>query len=215
MLELVRDVLTRDSLLMNRFRCLAFASLTFAVSVVMACGGGRLPAPTYEGQPTSALIQVPYPPPPARTEMIPKAPDGTSVWLDGEWIWSARRWAWKKGRWVVPPANASFSPWTMTRDRTGVIWAASGVWRDDKGNEVDDSVTAAGKSSVTTVVDPEGDAVPRGPDVPADAGNAKLSAAGRIAAESLDGSDRRLLSDGGWLDTTPSSTPQGAVKDSP
>lgn len=195
---------------MNRPRYLAFASVTLAVSVTMACGSGRLPAPAYERQPTSALIQVPYPPPPARTETIPKAPSEKSVWIDGEWTWQARRWAWKKGRWVVPPSNGKFSPWTVTRDRTGVTWAASGVWRDDQGREIDEKVTATGKSNVTTIVDPEGDAVPRGPDAPSDAGNAKLDDAGRRAAENLDGSDRRLQSDGGWLDTTPRDTPQGA-----
>ena len=192
---------------MNRSRCLAFASITLAVSVVVACGSGRLPAPSYEGQPTSALVQVPYPPPPARAEQVPKAPNGKSVWIDGEWTWQARRWAWKKGRWVVPPPSAKWSPWTVTRDRTGVMWAASGVWRDSKGNEVDENVSATGKSSVTTIVDPEGDAVPRGPDAPGDAGKSKRSDGGRLAAEELDALDRRLQSDGCWLDTTPRATP--------
>jgi hypothetical protein len=190
---------------MNRSRCLAFVSLTAVVSVVMACGSGRLPAPPYVEQPTSALVQVPYPPPPARAEQVPKSPNTQAVWLDGEWTWQARRWAWKKGRWVVPPAGAKFSPWTFTRDRTGVLWAASGVWRDANGNEVDEKPLTPGKSNVTTVVDPEGSAVPHGPDVPLDAGNEKLPDGG--ARPSLLQEDRRLLSDGGWLQTAPTESP--------
>lgn len=192
---------------MKRLRCLAFLSTALSVSALLACGSGRLPAPSYEGQPTSALTQVPYPPPPARAEEIPKPPESSAVWLDGEWTWQARRWAWKKGRWVVPPADAKFSPWTVTRDRNGTLWAASGVWRDGKGAEVEEPPPKPAKSHPTNVVDPEGATVPHGPDVPLDAGNTKLKDGGG-ADEDLDASDRRLLADGGWLDTRPTAESQ-------
>jgi len=143
---------------------LSASAVMFACALFVAaasCRAKNLPAPEYTSHPTSALVEVPFPPPPARVENIPKRPNDDAVWIDGEWQWQARRWAWKPGRWMVPPPNARFAPWTSVRDRIGTLYVAAGVWRDSAGNEVPEpeSVTTA-KPAAAAVVDTEGEPVP-------------------------------------------------------
>lgn len=142
------------------------ASLAIA-AVSFACGAARMPAPRYVQHPTDAMLPVDYPPPPARVELVPETPKASgAVWIDGEWTWQGRRWSWKQGRWVVPPEEASYAPWTMTRDRLGNVYVAEGRWRDPRGNEVaDPKPLAVGRRSAGAIVDPEGDTVPVGPNV--------------------------------------------------
>jgi hypothetical protein len=92
---------------------------------------------TYTPQPTSALVEVIRPPPPARVEMVPTPPNAAAVWVDGEWTWRRQRWAWTPGRWVVQPPHASFSPWVFVRAPDGTFWYAPGVWRGEKGEPLD------------------------------------------------------------------------------
>ena len=110
--------------------------------VTTACGGS-IPHPRYVGQPTSALVEVPYPPPAARPEGIPPRPSESAVWIDGEWRWRRSRWSWKSGRWVAPPPGAAFSPWTSVRRTDGVVFFAPGVWRDARGQALDDPAPLA------------------------------------------------------------------------
>jgi hypothetical protein len=125
--------------------------------IVGACVAS-LPRPTYVQQPTSALLPVGYPPPPARVEFVPKQPASDAVWIDGEWAWQGRRWAWRIGRWLVAPKNARYAPWTMVREADGTIDYAAGAWRDDKSNEVTEPAPlATAKPSLSDVVDTEGD----------------------------------------------------------
>src|SRR5688572_24513088 len=56
----------------SRSRAMRILAVAFTGSLVvastaamLACGSRRLPAPSYVGQPQDALVQVPYPPPPA------------------------------------------------------------------------------------------------------------------------------------------------------
>jgi hypothetical protein len=105
--------------------------------VALACHAPELPSPPLTSQTTGALVEVPFPPPPARVEVIPPRPAQPSVvWIDGEWTWQTRRWVWKQGRWVEPPSNARFAPWITVRDRLGTLYFAEGVWRDRAGAEV-------------------------------------------------------------------------------
>lgn len=134
-------------------------------AAVLACGAARLPAPPYVRQPTEALSQVDYPPPPARVEQVPKAPNDDAVWIDGEWTWQGRRWAWKQGRWLLPPANAQYAPWTSTRDAAGNLYVAEGKWRDKQGKELPDPEPLAGaRTRAGGVVNPEGEEVPPAPN---------------------------------------------------
>lgn len=142
---------------------------SFAIAaLVFACGSARMPAPLYAQHPTGALLPARYPPPPARVEFVPEEPKTSgAVWIDGEWTWQGRRWAWKQGRWVVPPNDAAYAPWTMTRDTQGNVYVAEGRWRDAKGNELDDpKPLVSGRRRANAVVTPDGEEAPVGPDVP-------------------------------------------------
>lgn len=142
------------------------AAIASAVLALGACGSARLSAPSYVQQPTAALQPASYPPPPARVEFIPATPSGSAVWLDGEWTWQGRRWAWKAGRWVEAPPNASYSPWSTVRDKTGTLYFAEGKWRDAKGQELPDpKPLALARVRGGAVVNPEGEQVPQAPDV--------------------------------------------------
>jgi hypothetical protein len=139
-------------------------SLLLAPALVwfIACGES-VPHPAYVRQPTSALMQVGYPPPPARVEFVPKQPSKDAVWIDGEWQWQGRRWAWRIGRWVVPPAGARFAPWMMVRDAAGVVYYAEGTWRNAKEEEVPEPApVATGRPTISDVFDPEGETEPTG-----------------------------------------------------
>ncbi len=82
---------------------------------VLAACSGRVPHPPYTGQPTSALVEVDYPPPPARVEFVTPRPADNAVWVNGEWAWSGRRWAWKPGGWVTVPEGAAYAKLSLVR----------------------------------------------------------------------------------------------------
>jgi len=136
------------------------------------CDNARLPHPAYVGQTTSSLIEVPYPPPPARVEFVPNRPRDQALWVDGEWVWRGQRWAWRRGRWVIPAPGTAFSPRTLVRNQAGTLFVAEGRWREVKsGNEVlAPPALALAKASPGEVIDAEGDNTTTGPDVAPDAG---------------------------------------------
>lgn len=139
---------------------LAFTSCVAAGAAigVFACGRGQLPSPSYVGQPQDALVQVPYPPPPARVEFVPESPDGDAVWVDGEWVWQGRRYAWKPGRWVRPPSGAAFAPWATVRDSMGSLYIAEGTWRTRDGKELPPpEPLRTARPSAGAITDKEGD----------------------------------------------------------
>ncbi len=88
------------------------------------------------------------------------------MWIDGEWTWEGTRYAWKRGRWVAPPEKATFSPWTATRDSTGVYYVAEGAWRDANGKDLPDPPELAHASPRGGApVTPEGETIPPAPVV--------------------------------------------------
>jgi hypothetical protein len=103
--------------------------------LVVACTSS-LPRPAYSPQPTSALVEVARPPPPARVELVPARPSASALWIDGEWTWRRGRWAWLPGRWVDAPPSETFSPWVFVRAPDGTFFYAPGTWRDAKGAPV-------------------------------------------------------------------------------
>jgi hypothetical protein len=151
---------------MNRFSL----PLVVASSVFAACST-RVPHPSYTAQPTSALVEVDYPPPPARVEFVPNRPTDDAAWVNGEWTWTGHKWGWKPGGWVVPPEGAQYAKLTLVRRGDGRLFAAPGTWRDADGGEVnapEPIQTSSGRSS--SVVDPEGDRAPTAGDLQSDAG---------------------------------------------
>jgi hypothetical protein len=103
--------------------------------LLLGCAS-RLRAPAFLPQPESALVLVPYPPPPARVEVVPGVPDSRADWIDGEWSWQGDRWLWIRGRWVHPPQGAKYSPWTTVRGQDGLLYYAAGGWRGVGGAEI-------------------------------------------------------------------------------
>ncbi|MBX3207001.1 MAG: YXWGXW repeat-containing protein [Labilithrix sp.] len=148
----------------------AVRAAVLVATATLACGAPKLPAPPFTSQPTHALVEIPFPPPPARVEAVPPRPaKAGAVWIDGEWTWQTRRWAWKPGRWVEPPANARFAPWTTVRDRVGTLYVAAGAWRDAAGASVaEPAPLAIAGPAPAAVVTPEGDVIRQGPLAPLD-----------------------------------------------
>ncbi len=149
----------------SAFARYAFLALGLTVMVAFAWGCVRsVPRPSYVPQPQGALVEVPYPPPPGRVELIAAARPSGAVYIDGEWTWTGRRWSWRKGRWVVPPQDAKFSPWAAVRGEDGVMYVASGVWRNAKGDEVPEPPPVRESQLARgTVIDTEGEPEPVGP----------------------------------------------------
>jgi hypothetical protein len=153
--------------------------LAIAGSLLAGCGGG-FPRPPYSAQPTSALVEIRQPVPPARVEEVPPRPAGT-VWIDGEWTLRRARWAWTPGRWVVAPPAATFSPWVVVRGQDGLLWMAPGAWRDAAGKVVDPpAVVAAATVESGQVVNASGATEPTGRTLKAT--NAKAATASATAA---------------------------------
>jgi hypothetical protein len=104
------------------------------VATAMACSA-RIPEPPRAGQPTSALVEVDYPPPPARVEFVPPQPQSDAAWIRGSWEWQGHRWEWKQGAWVVVPEGAAYAMPVLVRRGDGRLFFAAGSWRDPSGKE--------------------------------------------------------------------------------
>jgi hypothetical protein len=149
------------------------ASLASLGSLALSACSSGLPHPPYAPQPTSALVEVAFPPPPARAEAVPPRPprpygaDGPIVWLDGEWTWRGRRWSWTPGRWVVAPPDARFSPWTTVMREDGATFYAPGVWRDAHGAPLAEppKALAYAQASSGVIFEPTGDLQRTGPTI--------------------------------------------------
>jgi hypothetical protein len=89
-----------------------------------ACGSSLPRAPASPHTPDE-LVEVPYPPPVVRADVVPPRTHPDAVWVDGEWLWLGARWAWHRGAWIVPPEGATLAPWETRRDGARVLHAAS------------------------------------------------------------------------------------------
>lgn len=98
---------------------------------VIGCGGS-LPAPASAEHPLSAYVEVPYPPPAALSEMVPKKPAARVVWIDGEWRYHGDSYVWRRGGWVTPPPGGRFAAWRSWYRRDGRLMLAPGSWYDAK-----------------------------------------------------------------------------------
>lgn len=109
-----------------------------ALSLAPACSAS-LPKPPSGRVPDDAWIDVPYPPPPARVEVIPKEKSPDDVWVDGQWDWDGKDWRWIAGAWVTPPKGAYFTRWAAGRRPDGQLMFARGTWRTADGRPFDPS----------------------------------------------------------------------------
>jgi hypothetical protein len=110
--------------------------LAFGLVLGLCACARTLPGPRIGPQPDSAFIEVPYPPPPARVEVIPARPRAGAVWTDGQWLWLGDRWVWSPGGWVAPPAGAWFAPWAVARASDGRLRFAPPSWHAADGREI-------------------------------------------------------------------------------
>lgn len=70
-------------------------------------------------------VVVPYPPPPAKVDVIVEAPStmANPAWLDGQWKWRGRRWLWEPGRWVdLAPGQVYAPPFVVRRSDGELLW---------------------------------------------------------------------------------------------
>lgn len=101
-------------------------------AIVLGVGcGSSLPTPALGSHAGEEPMLVPYPPPPARVEVIPKPPPDMKkpVWVDGEWSWKGRRWVWQPGQWTEPYPGALYAPPATVRLADGQIAWFPGSWR--------------------------------------------------------------------------------------
>ena len=164
-------------------RTLLLLLLALSATRFVACQSS-FPQPPLTTQPQSALVEVDYPPPPARVEFMEAPPSNDAVWINGEWLWSGRRWSWRRGAWVVPPTRAAYARRVLVRREDGKLFFAAGTWRDATGAEVQVTAEKVNRSRSGAVVNPEGETEPTGADVQQDAGASDAGDARRAAPES-------------------------------
>lgn len=113
---------------------MAHLAALVALALALAACGSSLPSPVLGTHPAgcAAFVEVPYPPPPAKVEMVPEKPREGAIWVDGEWVWRGRRWDWETGGWVMPPAG-HYAPWVLVRRDDGSLYHARGRWFDGEG----------------------------------------------------------------------------------
>lgn len=95
-----------------------------------------LPRPVPANHVPADFTEVPYPPPPAKVQVVPKAPSEEAVWVNGEWFWRGNGWSWEDGGWVIPPHGARFAPWTTRWKLDGVLLFAPGTWVLPNGQRI-------------------------------------------------------------------------------
>jgi hypothetical protein len=107
------------------------------------------------GRPLSEYQTVPYPPPAAFVELVPRAPDGRAVWLDGHWSYRPTGYVWERGGWVIPPPNGYYDRWQVRYERDGTILFAPAGWYDENGNKLDDPEVLESAGTPPNEVTPE------------------------------------------------------------
>lgn len=93
--------------------------ITTVCFLLIGCGS-TLQLPARSGHTPEEFIEVPFPPPAARSDVVPQRLHPDSLWIDGEWHWQGAHWRWRRGAWVRPPAGA-----TLARSETK--WAGARV----------------------------------------------------------------------------------------
>jgi hypothetical protein len=107
------------------------------VSAVASSCSAVLAQPVRMAPPDAAYVRVPYPPPPAHVETVPRRPDKPSVWIDGQWAWDGLEYRWVSGGWVTPPpSGVRFSAWNVRIRADGSFEFAAAAWRDGSGHEL-------------------------------------------------------------------------------
>lgn len=107
-------------------------TVVLALSLLSSGCGSAIASPKLGPHYREEPLIVPYPPPPARVETIPRMPremKQKAVWIDGEWQWKGRRWIWQEGRWELPYPDGYFAPATTLRISDGTLYYYQGEWK--------------------------------------------------------------------------------------
>lgn len=115
----------------------SFARLALLLLISSSACGGSLPHPEATEHPPIAYAEVPYPPPAALAEVVPKRPAGDVVWLDGDWTFRSTGYAWVRGGWVTPPVNARYAASRVIYTGDGRILFAPAGWYTRTGERVE------------------------------------------------------------------------------
>jgi hypothetical protein len=111
-------------------------SLLLAVIGALGCGS-TLPQASQAAPPPEAFVEVPYPPPPALSELVPEAPERPGVvFLDGGWTWRGQYYVWQRGGWVQPKPGLRVTPWTLRYTADGRALFAESRWVNPQGRLV-------------------------------------------------------------------------------
>lgn len=112
-------------------RALGMAALAMALA---GCGGSSLPQPARGAHVDGEPIAVPFPPPPARPDLIgsPPAEVKDPVWVDGQWVWRGRVWVWQPGQWWARPPGQVWAAPAIVRLADGQLVWFEGRWRAEQ-----------------------------------------------------------------------------------
>jgi hypothetical protein len=112
-----------------------FRPLLIAGYVSLACGSS-LPEPARGRHHPSDYREVPYPPPAALVETVPKPPDDRAVWVDGYWDFAQGGYIWRRGGWIHPPEGSFRAPWSAYYTTDGRLLFAKTLWFDRRGKRL-------------------------------------------------------------------------------
>jgi hypothetical protein len=79
-------------------------------------------------RPAARLMATP--PPAARAEVKPPAPDAHSVWVPGHWAPEAGEWKWTAGQWSTPATPVSV--WIEAKYDAKTKQWSPGYWQPDR-----------------------------------------------------------------------------------
>jgi len=108
------------------------AALAIVGVLALTACDQSIPTPRLGPHSNEEPVTVPYPPPPAKVEVIPSPPQELKnpVWIDGEWQWKGRRWVWQAGQWELPAAGGYYAPPTTLRLADGTLLYYPGTWKE-------------------------------------------------------------------------------------
>ena len=120
----------------GRGGCGARRGLWLGAALALAGCGGGIPTPVTGPHVGEEAMVIPYPPPPAKVEVVPPAPKELKrpVWVDGEWQWRGRRWVWQPGQWQEQVAGFYYAPSTAVRLADGTLVLFTGKWKEQKAS---------------------------------------------------------------------------------
>ena len=106
-------------------------SLSLLFVALLGCAPA-LPTPPSGEHVGETPVLVPFPPPPARADIVPDMPKAMKkpVWVDGQWMWHATRWVWEPGQWVDLPPKQIYARPTIVRLSDGKLHWFAGAFHD-------------------------------------------------------------------------------------